>query len=75
MFVFLIQLIFAFVPPPTIWGGWLCFFVCLAFIGMLTAIIGDLASIFGCLIGLEDAVTAITLVALGNSKYYTRNFI
>ena len=39
----------------------------LAVIGFLTAIIGDLASIFGCLIGLEDAVTAITLVALGTS--------
>ncbi|XP_053392824.1 sodium/calcium exchanger 2-like isoform X2 [Mercenaria mercenaria] len=66
-FTFGWKLIFAFVPPPTIWGGWLCFFVCLCFIGVLTAIIGDLASIFGCLIGLEDAVTAITLVALGTS--------
>ena len=33
----------------------------------MTAIIGDLAGIFGCLIGLEDAITAITLVALGTS--------
>ncbi|XP_060562323.1 sodium/calcium exchanger 2-like [Ruditapes philippinarum] len=66
-FTFGWKLIFAFVPPPTIWGGWLCFFVCLVFIGGLTAIIGDLASIFGCLIGLKDAVTAITLVALGTS--------
>ena len=39
----------------------------LAVIGLLTAIIGDLASIFGCLIGLKDPVTAITLVALGTS--------
>ena len=35
--------------------------------GVLTALIGDLASIFGCLIGLKDAVTAITFVALGTS--------
>jgi hypothetical protein len=41
----------------------------LVFIGGLTAIIGDLASIFGCLIGLKDAVTAITLVALGKSAF------
>lgn len=36
-------------------------------IGILTAIIGDLASIFGCLIDLKKEVTAITFVALGTS--------
>lgn len=36
-------------------------------IGLLTAVVGDLATIFGCLIGLETTVTAITLVALGTS--------
>lgn len=66
-FTFGWKLIFAFIPPPTIWGGWLCFVVSLVFIGALTAVIGDLASIFGCLVGLEDAVTAITFVALGTS--------
>ena len=29
--------------------------------------IGDLASSFGCTVGLRDAVTAITFVALGTS--------
>ena len=29
--------------------------------------LGDLASAFGCTVGLKDAVTAITLVALGTS--------
>jgi solute carrier family 8 (sodium/calcium exchanger) len=33
----------------------------------MTAIVGDLAAIFGCLIGLKDEVTAITFVALGTS--------
>ncbi|KAB7507979.1 Sodium/calcium exchanger 2 [Armadillidium nasatum] len=61
------KIIFALVPPPSILGGWLCFFVSLAFIGLLTAIIGDLAGIFGCIVGLNDAITAITLVALGTS--------
>ncbi|KAK6051270.1 Calx-beta domain protein [Cooperia oncophora] len=28
---------------------------------------GDLASIFGCMVGMKDAITAITLVALGTS--------
>jgi solute carrier family 8 (sodium/calcium exchanger) len=45
------------VPPAGIWGGWLSFFVSLGVIGLLTAIVGDLAGIFGCLIGLDDAVT------------------
>lgn len=45
----------------------MCFFSSLVAIGLLTAIVGDLASIFGCLIGLKDTVTAITFVALGTS--------
>lgn len=61
------KIIFALVPPSGILGGWLCFFVSLAVIGLLTAIIGDLAAIFGCLVGLKDGVTAITFVALGTS--------
>lgn len=36
-------------------------------IGVLTAVIGDLASQFGCWVGLKDAVTAISFVALGTS--------
>lgn len=36
-------------------------------IGLLTAVIGDLATIFGCLIGLRNEVTAITFVAMGTS--------
>ena len=36
-------------------------------IGLLTAVVGDLAGIFGCLVGLKDSVTAITFVALGTS--------
>lgn len=61
------QVIFACIPPPSIWGGWLCFFVSLGAVGVLTAIVGDLAGLFGCLVGLKDTVTAITFVALGTS--------
>lgn len=50
-----------------IWGGWACFTVSISGIGVLTAFIGDLASSFGCTIGLKDAVTAISFVALGTS--------
>lgn len=61
--------LFALVPPPNFLnsGGWICFVVSLGFIAILTAIIGDLASIFGCLVRIEDSITAITLVALGTS--------
>jgi len=36
-------------------------------IGLLVIVVGDLAGIFGCLVGLKDEVTAITFVALGTS--------
>ena len=42
-------MIFAFIPPPGIAGGWLCFFVSLVLIGVLVILVGDLAGIFGCL--------------------------
>lgn len=61
------KLLFAFVPPTDYYNGWACFTASITVIGMLTAVIGDLASHFGCSIGLKDAVTAITFVALGTS--------
>ena len=61
------KIVFALIPPAGIGGGWPCFFVSLGMIGLLTAIVGDLAAIFGCLVGLKNSVTAITFVALGTS--------
>merc|ERR1711998_167434 len=61
------KLVFALVPPTAFCGGWLCFNVALMFIAVLTAFIGDLASLLGCVLGIEDAITAITFVALGTS--------
>merc|ERR1711994_121070 len=61
------KLIFAITPPPGLLGGYPCFFVSLGFIGLIVVLVGDLAGIFGCLIGLRDEVTAITFVALGTS--------
>ncbi|KAK3926136.1 Sodium/calcium exchanger 2 [Frankliniella fusca] len=48
-------------------GGYVCFVVSIAGIGVLTAVIGDVASHFGCTVGFPDAVTAVTFVALGTS--------
>jgi len=61
------KVIFAIIPPPGIGGGWPSFIFALSMIGLLTAIVGDLATIFGCLVGLPDAITAITFVAVGTS--------
>jgi len=61
------KVIFALIPPAGLLGGYPCFLISLLFIGIIVIIVGDLAGIFGCLIGLKDEVTAITFVALGTS--------
>ncbi|XP_062274810.1 sodium/calcium exchanger 2b isoform X1 [Scomber scombrus] len=61
------KVLFACVPPTEIWNGWACFLVSISVIGLLTAFIGDLASHFGCTVGLRDTVTAVVFVALGTS--------
>uniref|UniRef100_UPI0037E83AB1 sodium/calcium exchanger 2a isoform X2 n=1 Tax=Semicossyphus pulcher TaxID=241346 RepID=UPI0037E83AB1 len=61
------KILFACVPPTEYWNGWACFIVSISVIGLLTAVIGDLASHFGCTVGLRDTVTAVVFVALGTS--------
>ncbi|EYC30998.1 hypothetical protein Y032_0004g1895 [Ancylostoma ceylanicum] len=61
------KLLFALIPPTDYYNGWLCFVVAIVMIGLLTAVIGDLASHFGCTVGMKDTVTAISLVAMGTS--------
>lgn len=61
------KVLFACVPPTEYCHGWACFGVCILVIGLLTALIGDLASHFGCTVGLKDSVNAVVFVALGTS--------
>jgi solute carrier family 8 (sodium/calcium exchanger) len=61
------KLFFATVPPSSYKQGWVTFVVALVYIGLVTALIQDLAMLFGCAVGLEDSITAITVVALGTS--------
>ncbi|XP_053984522.1 sodium/calcium exchanger 3 isoform X3 [Hylaeus volcanicus] len=61
------KVLFAFVPPTDIAGGYLCFVVSIIGIGVVTAVIGDVASYFGCTLGIKDSVTAVAFVALGTS--------
>jgi solute carrier family 8 (sodium/calcium exchanger) len=61
------KVLFAIIPPTDFFTGKLCFVSSLTMIGVVTAIIGDLATFLGCAAGMKDDVTAITLVALGTS--------
>lgn len=61
------KLFFALIPPPHLLGGWACFFGCLCLIGIVTAVVGEFANLFGCVLGIKPSVTAITFVALGTS--------
>lgn len=55
------------IPPVKYFNGWACFVGALSGIALLTAFIGDLAKMLGCVVGIPDYTTAITLVALGTS--------
>ncbi|GBG33102.1 Sodium/calcium exchanger 1 [Hondaea fermentalgiana] len=61
------KVLFALVPPTSYWNGKLTFSVSLLFILILTAVVGDVAKMFGCLMGVPTSLTAITFVALGTS--------
>jgi len=61
------KMLFATVAPPALYDGWLCFLMALTMIGLITMIVGDMAKLLGCSLGMPDHVTAISLVALGTS--------
>merc|ERR1719290_570277 len=61
------KLIFAFIPPTGLVNGYLTFVISIAFVGLCTAVIGDVAGHLGCFINLKDGVNAIAFVALGTS--------
>ena len=48
-------------------GGLPCFLAAIAFIGILTMVVGEVAGAMGCVMGLKPGVTAITFVAIGTS--------
>ena len=57
----------ALVPPADYWGGWASFIVALALIGVITTIVGEVATVLGCVVNLKPSVAGITLVAMGTS--------
>ena len=54
-------------PSLGLHGGYITFTVSILTIGLITAVIGDVASHLGCFIFLKDTVNAIAFVALGTS--------
>jgi len=61
------KVLFATIPPSNIMGGGPAFFCALTYIGVITFIVGEFATVLGCALGIEESVSAITLVALGTS--------
>jgi solute carrier family 8 (sodium/calcium exchanger) len=61
------KLLFSLIPPAHYHGGWSCFITCLAMIGVVTYVVGEFANLFGCVLSIPPAITAITFVALGTS--------
>lgn len=61
------KIFFSFIPPPHYGGGLPCFVISLAFIGIVTYVVGEFANLFGCVLGILPSITAITFVALGTS--------
>jgi solute carrier family 8 (sodium/calcium exchanger) len=61
------KVLFALIPPRTMYSGWLTFATSLILIGIITALVGDIATTFGCLVGLEQSLNAITFIAVGTS--------
>ena len=61
------KVFFAIVPPASMMGGGPCFFISLSMIGLVTFIVGEVATVLGCVLSIKESVAAITLVALGTS--------
>ena len=61
------KVFFSLIPPRHYCGGWAAFIIALALIGVVTTVVGELATILGCTVGLRIPATAITLVAMGTS--------
>lgn len=61
------KMFYSLIPPPHLYGGFPCFLISLAMIGLTTYIIGEFADLFGCVLLIKPSVTAITFVALGTS--------
>jgi solute carrier family 8 (sodium/calcium exchanger) len=61
------KVLFACVPPPHYIGGWACFFGSLIGMAFVTTLLAEVATLFGCVLGIKAGVTAITFIVFGTS--------
>lgn len=61
------KVLFAFIPPRNCFGGWPAFVASLLVIAGLTALVEQLGKLLGCVVGLRNSVTGITIIAIGTS--------
>lgn len=61
------KVFFALIPPSSYRGGYPAFVISLIMIGIVTFVVGEVATVLGCALSIRESVTAITLVALGTS--------
>ncbi|XP_020621334.1 sodium/calcium exchanger 2-like [Orbicella faveolata] len=61
------KVLFAFIPPRNCLGGWPAFVVSLLVIAGLTALVEQLGKLLGCVAGLRNSVSGITIIAIGTS--------
>ena len=47
------KVLFATVPPVSMMGGWPSFVISLMYIGLVTGIVGEIATVLGCALGIE----------------------
>jgi solute carrier family 8 (sodium/calcium exchanger) len=62
------KLIAAFlIPPPRLGGGMPCFFACVVVMAGEIYVVSNLATMFGCAVGMSDLMTGLTLLAIGSN--------
>ena len=57
----------AFIPDASVLGGYPCFVLSIALVGLITFFVQESARTVSCAMGIPQSVAAITLVALGTS--------
>ena len=57
----------AFIPDASVLGGYPCFVLSIALVGLITFFVQESARAVSCAMGIPQSVAAITLVALGTS--------
>lgn len=61
------KMLFCILPPPHKFGGYPCCALSLCWIAVLTALIGDMATIFGHCLNMDPITTGFTILAIGTS--------